>query len=204
MTPNERSDYLLKEHLELIINCADELSHKIAALSETVTQTLLSDGKVFTLGNGPCAPIAEILANSMVDQFERERPGFPAICLSNEHSLISQYAKERRFNELAARKLRTLGAENDMLILLSIEGDCSNLVQAMQTAHDKGMAVALITGPNSSNLASIMDSNDLEICLGSNTKSRVIEFQMISINILLDLIDCALFGPPTESPEEPA
>ncbi len=199
MTPKERADHLLKEHLELMINCADELSDKIAMLSEKVTETLLADGKVFTLGNGPCAPLADILANSMIDHFERERPGLPALCLANEHSITSQYAKESRFNELAARKIRTLGTENDVLILLSIEGNCNNLVQAIQTAHDKRMSVALITGPDSSDLSSIMDSNDLEICLGNSTKSRILEFQIISINILLDLIDCALFGPPMHS-----
>jgi len=199
MTPNERSDQLIKDHLELMVNCADELSEKIAILSEKVTETLLADGKIFTLGNGHCAPLSEILANSMVDHFERERPGFPALCLSNEHSMTSEFAKESRFNELAARKIRTLGTENDILITFSIQGNCSNLVQAIQTAHDKGIAVALITGPTTSDLSSIMDDNDLEICLGDSTKSRILEFQIVSINILLDLIDCALFGPPTQS-----
>ncbi len=197
MELKDRSDHLIREHLELIMNRGEELSRQAALLAEITTDTLLSDKKVFAIGNGPCSSIAQILTTAMVDHFELERPGFPAINLSNDQTLVSQFANNNHFNDSAARQLRVLGHAGDLLVIYSVDGNCGNLIQAVQTAHEKEMNVAIITGPESSNLTALTYENDFNITLNEKKKSRVVEFQLLFTHILLDLMDCKLFGVPS-------
>lgn len=197
MELKERSDQLIREHLENIMNHGEEMSRHASILADLATDALLGDKKIFTVGNGPCGAIAQILTTAMIDHFELERPGFPAINLSNDHSLISQYAKNNHFNDSAPRQLRVLGHSGDLLLAYSIDGECANLVQVIQTAHEKEMTVAIISGPDNSPITMKANEGDFVISLGERKKSRVLEFQLLFTHILLDLIDCKLFGAPT-------
>lgn len=192
----DRSRHLIEEHLISLDAKKEELSENIDRAGNAIVETLLQDGRIFTCANGVAANLARTLSLSLSDQFERERPGLPAINLDNDGGFISEMARENRFSECFAKPIRTLASDRDILVVFSIDGACQNIFQAIQAAHDKGMRVVAITGTDSNNITSIMLAEDCVLPLYCHYKSEYIQTGSVAVNILLDLIDCTLFGFP--------
>lgn len=191
-----RSKYLIEEHISELEHKKEGLSHLIAHAGNAIVETLLQDGRIFACANGALASITKILTLSLSDQFERERPGLPAISLDSDNSFISEMARENRFNECFARPIRTLATEKDVLVVLSLDGNCQNIFQAIQAAHDKDMKVIALTGTDSNNITSIMLAEDYLLPLHCEHKGEFLKTSTLVITTLLDLIDCTLFGFP--------
>lgn len=192
----ERSRQLIFDHTDSLQNYQEELLDYIERACNAIVESLLQDGKVFTCANGIASSLGEILTLSLIDQFERERPGLPAINLGVDNYNLSEMARDNRFSDSFAKPLRTLASNKDILIVFSLDGDCNNLVQAVQAAHDKEMRVIAMIGAESSNLGSIMLSDDILINLWGNQKSIFLQNGVVVSTLLLDLIDCTLFGAP--------
>ncbi len=192
----DRSKYLIEDHISELERKKEELSQLITYAGNAIVETLLQDGRVFTCANGVAASISKILTLSLSDQFERERPGLPAISLDSDNGFISEMARDNRLNECFAKPIRTLATEKDVLVVLSLDGNCQNIFQAIQAAHDKDMKVIAITGTESNNMTSIMLAEDCFLPLHCEHKGEFLQTSTLVITTLLDLIDCTLFGFP--------
>ncbi|HMC13192.1 MAG TPA: SIS domain-containing protein, partial [Gallionellaceae bacterium] len=61
------------------LQAKDALALPIADASRALVECLMSDGKILACGNGGSAADAQHFAAELVNRFERERPGLPAI-----------------------------------------------------------------------------------------------------------------------------
>lgn len=196
---------MTEEQLSLTANYLCEAVDSIAANIETisesldnacqlVTNTLLNDHKLIICGNGHSAPIASLLTTCFMHQLEFERPSLPAVNISIDSTTISAIAKDGNYHHSFAKQIRALGTEGDTLIALSIDGNCGNIVQAIQTAHEKGIKVITIIGFSEGKMSAIKQGEDIEILLETQTVARAMEAQMVTANAMCHQIENHLFG----------
>jgi D-sedoheptulose 7-phosphate isomerase len=196
----ERIYKIFQRSVEAKIQASEQLLPHIVEASGTMVNCLLNGGKILVCGNGPSAALAQLFTNNLINRFERERPSLPAITLGCDLTNVTSIAYESNFNEIFAKEIRALGNKGDTLVILSSSGNPSNLLQAIQTAHEKDMVVITLSGRDGGNLSALLDANDKEILVPVDSRSRIHELHLLILFCLCDLIDEQLFGPIDEEP----
>ncbi|MFT6791647.1 MAG: D-sedoheptulose 7-phosphate isomerase [Cellvibrionaceae bacterium] len=185
---------IFQQSVEAKMNAGDSLFPEILNAAERIVECLLNGGKLLICGNGTSAALAQIFTSKLVNQFERERPCLPAITLGCDPTVFTSIANERNFNDVLAREIKAIGSEGDLLIVLTASGKSSNLIQAIQAAHEKNMSIISLNGSDGGHLFSLLDVTDREIRVPSESRARIHEIHLLIIFCLCQLIDEQLFG----------
>ncbi len=173
---------------------AETLAPVIARAAELATNQLLSEHKILCCGNGGSAADAQHFASEMLNHFELQRPGLPAIALTTDSSILTSVANDYQFAEVFARQIRTLGQPGDLLLAITSSGESRNILNGIEAAHDREMHVLLLTGRDGGRAASMLEANDVEIRVPSSSTARIQEVHGLVIHCLCDLIDHQLLG----------
>ena len=99
------------------------LAPAIAAAAASMTRCLLEDGKVLSCGNGGSAADAQHFSSELLNRFELERPGLPAVALTTDSSTLTSIANDYAFVEIFAKQVRALGQPADVLLAISTSGN---------------------------------------------------------------------------------
>lgn len=186
---------IFQQSIEAKMDAAEVLFPDIVEAADMIVDCLLNGGKILVCGNGLSAAIGQILTNNLVNRFERDRPGLPAISLGCNLTSVTSIANEKNFNEVFAREIKTLGSNKDLLIVLTCSGNPSNLIQAVQVANEKNMQSITLNASDGGNISSLLDLNSKEIRVPSSSAARIHEIHLLIIFCLCHLIDDQLFGP---------
>lgn len=173
------------------------LSHnipQIAAGGQALVNCLLADGKILTCGNGGSAGDAQHFSSELLNRYEKERPPLPAIALTTDASTVTSIANDYSFDMIFAKQIKALGQENDVLMAFTTSGASSNIIQAIDAAHDRGMTVLALTGKDGGETAQRLHQTDIEIRIPSNVTARIQECHLLVIHCLCDFIDTQIFG----------
>jgi D-sedoheptulose 7-phosphate isomerase len=171
-----------------------ELAPLIAAAAHLMTEALLADGKILCCGNGGSAADAQHLSAELLNRFELERPGLPAIALTTDSSTITSIGNDYEFAEVFAKQVRALGQSDDVLVAISTSGHSQNVLRAIQAAHERGLKVVALTGRDGGAIAEALHADDLELRVPTQRTCRVQEVHILIIHCLCDLIDAELLG----------
>lgn len=191
----ERIKQLFEDSIKTKQLAAETLPEMIESAGQKIVQTLLADGKVLSCGNGGSAGDAQHFSSELLNRFERERPGLPAIALTTDSSTLTSIANDYSYNEVFSKQIRALGKEGDILLAISTSGHSSNVIQGIKAAHDREMTVIALTGRDGGNTASLLGPEDVEVRIPSSSTARIQEVHLLVIHCLCDYIDNALFGP---------
>ena len=159
-----------------------------------ITTCLKKGGKILICGNGGSAADAQHFSAEMLNRFEMERPGLPAIALTTDSSTLTSIANDYQFAEIYSKQIRALGQENDVLLAISTSGESHNIIHAVDAAHDRNMVVIALTGREGGQLADLMNGNDFEIRVPTWSTARIQEVHIMIIHSLCDLVDQQLLG----------
>jgi D-sedoheptulose 7-phosphate isomerase len=190
----ERIYKIFQSSVDAKIQCSEQLLPQIVNASALLVECLLNGNKLLICGNGPSAALAQLFTNNLINRFERERPSLPAITLGCDLTNVTSIAYESSFNEIFAKEIRALGNAGDVLVILSSSGNPSNLLQAIQAAHERGMRVVTLSGRDGGNLSALLDNEDKELLVPIDSRSRIHEIHLLILFCLCDLIDEQLFG----------
>jgi D-sedoheptulose 7-phosphate isomerase len=189
---------LITRHFEDSIKVKQASAAMLAApildAAETMLNSLLDHGKVLSCGNGGSAGDAQHFSAELLNRFEQERPGLPAIAISTDTSTITAIANDYSYEEIFSKQVLALGMANDTLLAISTSGNSKNIVRAIDAAHERAMSVIALTGNDGGKLAAKLRENDTEIRVPSNRTARIQEVHLVVIHCLCDLIDNKLFG----------
>ncbi len=184
-----------QESATLKLDAGPKLSPAIAAAADVLTQSLLSGGKILACGNGGSAADAQHFSSELLNRYEMERPGLPAIALTTDSSTLTSIANDYRYDDVFAKQVRALGREEDVLIAISTSGHSPSIVSAVTAAHERDMTVIALTGRDGGEVAShLNESTDVEIRIPSDTTARIQEVHLLVLHCLCDLIDENIFG----------
>lgn len=183
----------IQQSIETRIHFAETLSPLLVEASTLMTQTFINDGKLLLCGNGTAGINAQLMASLLINQNEHERPGLPAIALNNSLS-ITGIQRDYGLGDVYSRQIRALGQPNDCLLLFTCRGNSSNLVNAVQAAHDRGIPTIVLSGNDGGHLSKLLDSGDLEIRLAEQACSLIHEIHSMLTYLLCELVEEQLFG----------
>lgn len=172
----------------------DKAQNSIALAGELMTQGLLCGGKILTCGNGGSAGEAQLFSSKMLNRFQMERPGLPAIALSTDTSILTSIANDYSYDQIFSRQIAALGQAEDILLLITTSGNSGNLVCAIDTAHERHMKIIALTGQNGGEVSSRMHHDDIEVRVDSDSPIRIQETHLLIIHCLGDLVDAQLIG----------
>ena len=172
----------------------DVLSESIAAAGELMSQALLSDGKILSCGNGGSAADSQHFSSELLNRFEMERPGLPAVALTTDTSTLTSISNDYAYEEIFSKQVRALGKPQDVLLGISTSGNSENVIRAIAAAHERGMKVVALTGRDGGRMADIFTPDDIEIRVPASRTARIQEVHLVVIHCLCDLIDTTLLG----------
>jgi D-sedoheptulose 7-phosphate isomerase len=183
-----------QESLLTTRNCMEGLAPLIAQAAAHMIQALLTDRKVLACGNGGSAADAQHFTAELLNRFERERPGLPAISLTTDTSTITAIGNDYHFDEVFSKQVRALGQSGDVLLGITTSGNSRNVIRAVEAAHERDMVCVVLNGRDGGGIVSVLSGNDLNLCVPGSSTARIQEVHGIIIHCLCDLIDYQLLG----------
>jgi len=194
MDPIQRVKNNFAESIQVKTEAAERLAPVIAAAADMMTQCLLNEHKVLSCGNGGSAADAQHFSAEMLNRFEMERPGLPAVALTTDTSTLTSIANDYQFADVFAKQIRALGRPGDVLLAISTSGESPNIIHAVDAAHDREMKVVALTGREGGQIADLIREHDVEIRVPSWSTARIQEVHIMILHSLCDLIDHQLLG----------
>ncbi len=180
--------------IETIALSVDMLAEPIGLASELMVKSLLEEHKIITCGNGVDGTLAQLFACNLLSRFEHDRPALPALALNNNGTGLTAIAQTSGLNDIYSRQLRALGQPGDVLLCVSSTGETNNLLRAVQAAHERDMAVVVLSSTIDGELGTLLHQEDVEIRVDSLRRPRVVELHTMTIHCLCELIEHSLFG----------
>ena len=170
------------------------LAEPIGHAARILTDCLLDGGKILSCGNGGSAGDAQHFSSEMLNRFEMERPGLPAIALTTDSSTLTSIANDYHYNQVFSKQVSALGNPGDVLLAISTSGNSDNVNQAVDAAHEREMRIVALSGKDGGSLRDRLSLNDVEIRVPSDSTARIQEVHLLVIHCLCDLIDHQLLG----------
>jgi D-sedoheptulose 7-phosphate isomerase len=173
---------------------SSDLAPLVSRAAQVITRSLLENGKVLSCGNGGSAGDAQHFSAEMLNRFEMERPGLPAMALTTDSSTLTSIANDYTFADIFSKQVRALGQPNDVLLAISTSGNSENVTRACVAAHERGMKIIALTGRDGGDIAGILGKDDIELRVPAQNTARIQEVHLVFIHCLCDLIDRELLG----------
>src|SRR3990167_3836274 len=190
----ERIKHNFNENQALNQKYSAELVANIASASERIVQCLLSSNKILVCGNAGSAALAQYFSSLMLNRFESEPPSPPAIAIGGNLATTSAIAIDSGFNDIYAKPIKALGQQNDILLTISSSGNSTNLLEAVNVAHNRGLKIIALSGNHGGQLATELNDDDIHICVDHPSSTRTLELHLLIIHCLCDIIDRQLFS----------
>lgn len=151
-----------------------------------IAESFQNGGKVLSCGNGGSHCDAMHFAEELTGRYRENRPGFPAIAISDP-SHLSCVSNDFGYEYVFSRYVQAVGQKGDVLFGLSTSGNSQNILNAMQAAKEKGMKVIAMTGKDGGKMAGIAD---VEIRVPHfGYADRIQEIHIKVIHILMMLVE---------------
>ena len=194
MTSLERITRHFEDSIAAKQRSVETLVPAIARAGETLVSSLQSGGKILSCGNGGSAGDAMHFACELLNRFEMERPGLPAVALTADSTTLTAMANDYAFEDVFAKQVTALGQSSDCLLAISTSGSSPNVLKAIEAAHEKKLRVIALTGRDGGSIAPSLSDGDIEIRVPDERTARIQEVHLVIIHSLCDLIDQALYG----------
>lgn len=122
-------------------------TNAVAAIAECVVSALRADSTVFIAGNGGSAAAAMHIACDWLTMCRLARfPHARIINLADNAATVTAIANDVGFARIFARQIEVMGRSGDVLVLLSVSGNSSDIVEAAATARERGLRVMGLFG----------------------------------------------------------
>jgi D-sedoheptulose 7-phosphate isomerase len=194
MPDTERIQALFNQSIQTKIDALPLLIRPISEAAQLIFERLLQGNKILSCGNGGSAGDAQHFSSEMLNRYERDRPGLPAIALTTDSSTITSIANDMDFSAIFARQVEALGQPRDLLLAISTSGNSDNVNRAVQSAHEREMSIVALTGRDGGNLGKLLSPGDVEIRVPAEVTARIQETHLLVIHCLCDLVDQQLLG----------
>lgn len=165
------------------------LAPVIARAAGYISLALDRGCKILSCGNGGSAGDAQHFSAEMLNRFEMERPGLPAIALTTDSSTLTSIANDYDYRQVFSKQVLALGNDGDILLAISTSGNSGNVLEAAAAAHTRNMQVVALSGRDGGKLSGLLEDSDVEICVPVNSTARIQEVHLLVIHCLCDLID---------------
>ncbi|MFA5703922.1 MAG: phosphoheptose isomerase [Advenella sp.] len=194
MDISTRINLHFQDAIQTMENSASTLISPIAQSIDILVQAISNNAKVLACGNGGSAADAQHFIAELVGRFERDRIPFAGISLNTDTSILTAVGNDYGFDVIFERQVQALGQPGDVLVAMSTSGNSSNVIKAIQAAHERNMAVIALTGKNGGTIAGMLTDFDVHLCVPHDRTMRIQEVHGLLLHVLCDGIDAFLLG----------
>ena len=185
---------IVRQHFDASISvkreAAGPLAPAVARAAALMTSSLISNGKILSCGNGGSAGDAQHFSAEMLNRFEMERPGLPALALTTDSSTLTSIANDYSYAEVFAKQVKAIGRPGDAALGLSTSGNSDNVVRALGVAREMGLKTLALSGRDGGPVAA---AAELAVVVPSWSTPRVQEVHITIGHVLCDLVDFLLY-----------
>ena len=167
----------------------------VANAALRMAATLAKGNKLLFCGNGGSAADAQHLAAEFVNRFIMDRRPLPAIALSTDTSVLTAIGNDFGFDLVFSKQVEALGNPGDMLIAISTSGNSKNVLNAVEAARMRAIAVLGLTGGTGGSMAGLCD---VLIAVDDARTPLIQEIHITVGHLLCGLTDYYLFENPAE------
>ena len=166
----------------------------VEAAAAAMIGALRAGRTLFFFGNGGSAADAQHLAAEFVNRFAADRRALPAIALTTDSSVLTSIGNDSDFSRIFARQVEALGRTGDVAIGISTSGRSPNVVEGLRAARAGGLVTIGFTGEAGGPMRDLCRH---VLAVPCRTTARIQEVHILAGHILCQLVDDALFPPPT-------
>mgnify|MGYP001560733096 FL=1 len=166
-------------------------AERMIAAIRLIEAAFRQKGKVLVAGNGGSAADAQHFAAEFVCKFKRERPGYAAIALTANTSVLTAWSNDYDFKDVFAREVEALGRAGDVFVGISTSGNSENVIRAITKAKGIGLTTVAILGHDGGRTKGVAD---IEIVVPSNNTPRIQEAQMFILHAIAEEVEALLAG----------
>lgn len=158
--------------------------------ASTITDRLKAGNTIYFCGNGGSAADAQHLAAELSGRFYLDRAPLSSEALHCNTSFMTAVANDYSFDIVYARLINGVGRKGDVLIGLSTSGNSKNIINAFETAKDKGIYTIAFTGKKGGKMKELAD---LCINVPSDDTPRIQESHITLGHIICEIVEDKLF-----------
>lgn len=191
------SDHVIQErideHLEVVglLKNDSKFSINLLEISDVITESFKSGGKLLICGNGGSAADSQHLATELVSRFFLERKALNAEALTVNTSTITAVANDYSFDKVFSRQVEAKGKKGDVLLSISTSGNSKNVIEAIKAAKSIGIKTIGFAGNNVDSL--ICRMSDYYVSIPSNSTPRIQEAHILAGHIICEIVERNLF-----------
>lgn len=191
MNPQQQITDLFNDSIAVKTAALPLLAPRIVTAAATLIQCLQQGGKILSCGNGGSAGDAQHFSSELLNRFEKNRRGLPAIALTTDSSTVTSIANDDHYDRIFARQVEALGQPGDCLLAITTSGNSPNILQSVTAAQRQDMSVIALTGRDGGQLAPLLRDTDHELRVPAERTARIQEVHLLVIHCLCALIDQA-------------
>ena len=165
------------------------LDAHLAKAADLIEQCLRAGHKLLVCGNGGSASDAAHFATEFVVRFMKDRPAYPAICLTGDGGLLTAAGNDYGFDEIFARQVAAFGLPGDVLICLTTSGNSRNVKRALEEAKARKLKTIAFLGRDG---GSTIGLADVDLLLASDSTARIQEAHKLLLHVLCETIESRL------------
>ena len=170
-------------------DCVESNVDNLIRGADMLAACIQAGGKVLIFGNGGSAADAQHLAAELVNRFQIERPPLAAIALTTDTSILTSIGNDYHFDEIFSKQIKALAKKEDIAWGLSTSGSSPNVIKALDTAQNLGVATIGMTGRG----GELARCASLVFAVPSDTTARIQETHITLGHILCDLLERKLY-----------
>ena len=166
-----------------------DLDAQVAKAADLIEESLRAGNKLLVCGNGGSAADASHFATEFVVRFTKDRPAYPAICLSGDGGLLTAAGNDYGFDEVFARQVAAFGLQGDVLICLTTSGKSRNVERALEEAKAHKLKTIAFLGRDG---GSTIGMADVDLLVRSDSTARIQEAHQLLLHVLCETVESRL------------
>ena len=166
-----------------------KLQAEVARSADLIVDCLTNGNKLLVCGNGGSASDAAHFTTELVVRFAKDRPAYPAICLTGDGGLLTAAGNDYGFEEIFARQVAAFGMPGDLLICLTTSGKSKNVLRALEEARSRKLKAIAFLGRDGGSTIGIAD---VDLLIRSDSTARIQEAHELLLHVLCETVESRL------------
>jgi len=166
-----------------------KLQAEVARSADLIADCLTNGNKLLVCGNGGSASDAAHFTTELVVRFAKDRPAYPAICLTGDGGLLTAAGNDYGFEEIFARQVAAFGMPGDLLICLTTSGKSKNVLRALEEARSRKLKAIAFLGRDGGSTIGIAD---VDLLVRSDSTARIQEAHELLLHVLCETVESRL------------
>jgi len=166
-----------------------KLQTEVARAAGFIADCLTKGNKLLVCGNGGSASDAAHFATELVVRFAKDRPAYPAICLTGDGGLLTAAGNDYGFDEIFARQVAAFGVPGDLVICLTTSGKSKNVLRALEEARSRNLKTIAFLGRDGGSTIGIAD---VDLLVASDSTARIQEAHQLLLHVICEAMESRL------------